>query len=203
MSVELISVLIAVLAVGVALNGQSVLQQSFCKFVCFHEVLYFSAPFHSQSLSVLVCVIRPPASPFRRQSQRKARRDPKRGRHRQRPETFLPVLERQGKQQQQRNSDGNQNRYGVRVDPRRTPSRARDEFTIDRAHPRTEDDAGLQRPRNRPQSLLPNPEIPRTRNVRATISTVAFTKSVLTLTVSWLSASRNTSGSAGVSQPAQ
>ena len=33
----------------------SVLQQSFCKFVCFHEVLYFSAPFHSQSLSVLVC----------------------------------------------------------------------------------------------------------------------------------------------------
>ena len=47
-----------IFALGNARNdneNRTVLQQSFCKFVCFHEVLYFSAPFHSQSLSVLVC----------------------------------------------------------------------------------------------------------------------------------------------------
>lgn len=32
-----------------------VLQQSFCKFVWFHEHFSLSASFHSQSLSVLVC----------------------------------------------------------------------------------------------------------------------------------------------------
>ena len=42
-------------AIAAWVPPKKVLQQSFCKFVCFHEVLYFSAPFHSQSLSVLVC----------------------------------------------------------------------------------------------------------------------------------------------------